>query len=164
MIAALNKYQKIAKEASKSLATSEVNEEPQAEPQDEDEEDEDDGEPVNEEELFADNEEAQAEAGSSQQPDEEEDAVETPQAEIDVQFMANIKICWPLERYYKSVKRSIQVILASDRIQNKELPPWYSDGCFMTYRKLTQIIPEILFVYQNLGLNENNIGQSVTDL
>ena len=134
------------------------------EPQDEDEEDEDDGEPVNEEELFADNEDTEAEGGSSQQQDEEEDAVETPQAEIDTQFMANIKICWPLERYYKSVKRSIQVILASDRIQNKELPPWYSDGCSMTYRKLTQIIPEIQFVYLNLGLNENNIGQSVTDL
>ena len=84
--------------------------------------------------------------------------METPQAEIDATFMANIKMCWPLERYYKSVKRSIQVILASDRIQNKELPPWFSDGCYMTYRKLTQIIPEILFVYQNLGLSENNIG------
>ena len=78
--------------------------------------------------------------------------------------MANIKMCWPLERYYKSVKRSIQVILASDRIKNKELPPWFDDGCYVTYRKLTQIIPEILFVYQNLGLSEDNIGQSVTDL
>ena len=71
---------------------------------------------------------------------------------------------WPLECYYKAIKSSIQVILASDKIRNRELPPWFSDGCFITYRKLTKIIPEVLFVYQNLGLTEENIKESVNDL
>lgn len=71
---------------------------------------------------------------------------------------------WPLECYYKALKRSIQVILASDKMKNRELPPWYSDGCFMTFRKLTRAIPEVLLVYTNLGLSEENIKESVNEL
>ena len=55
----------------------------------------------------------------------------------------------------------MQVILASDKIKTKELPPWFAEGCFTTFRKLTKIIPEMLFVYQNLGLSEDNIKETV---
>jgi len=94
----------------------------------------------------------------------EEDVAETDQEAIDHLWIKGIKTNWPLECYYKSVKSTIQVILASDKIKNKELPPWYSEGCFTTFRKLTKIIPEMLFVYQNLGLSEDNIKETVNHM
>ena len=70
---------------------------------------------------------------------------------------------WPLKCYFRTLKRSILVTLGADKIPSREVPKWRKE-VFQTFRKLTQIVPEINYVYTELGLSESNIKGSVRDL
>ena len=53
--------------------------------------------------------------------------------------------------------------LGADRVPPKLVPKWRKE-VFQTFMKLTRIVPEINYVYTELGLSESNIKGSVKDL
>ena len=65
-------------------------------------------------------------------------------------------ICYPLKTYYKHLKKNILIVLNSERISSRKYPKW-SENLYETFKKLSAAVPEIMFAYQMLGLDENNI-------
>lgn len=70
---------------------------------------------------------------------------------------------YPLKTYYKHIKKNLQIVLGSERIPTRKYPKW-SENLYITFKKLTAVVPEINFIYQNLGLDESNIMQSANAL
>ena len=87
----------------------------------------------------------------------------TDQGVIDAAFMSSLAQNWPLKCYYRTLKTSIQVTLGSEKIPPKLVPQWRKE-VFLTFRRLTSLVPEINYTYKMLGLSESNIKGSVADL
>ena len=125
------------------------------------------------ENIFQQDEGAKSETGNTEDnADEEEELDEgeeeekrepTDQVIIDETFMTQLSQNWPLKCYYKTLKRSIQVTLGSEKVPSKLVPKWRKE-VYTTFRKLTSIVAEMNYVYQSLGLSESNIKGSVSDM
>ena len=122
-------------------------------------------------ELFEEEEEPLSETGNTadraeeeEEGDQEEEKKEpTDQGVIDAAFMNSLAQNWPLKCYYRTLKTSIQVTLGSEKIPPKLVPQWRKE-VFLTFRRLTSLVPEINYTYKMLGLSESNIKGSVADL
>jgi len=106
----------------------------------------DDGEA--EEEAMAEAADVEAEAG-----DDEE---EIDQKKIDRVWIKDMDRNYPCWTYYKTLKKNLLIILNSERIATRKYPKW-SEDLFSTFSKLTNCVPEINYLYQELGLNQENI-------
>ena len=67
--------------------------------------------------------------------------------------MEGLSVNYPLYTYYKNLKTNFKIILGSDKIPDKEYPKW-SENVSETFTELTKAVPEMMLVYQDLGLDE----------
>ena len=100
---------------------------------------------------------------SKEEEDEDEPVGDIDQGEIDRTWIKGLGVNYPLKTYYKNLKKNLQIILNSERIPTRAYPKW-SDNLFQTFKKLSSTVPEIQFVFQNLGLDRTNIIESAEAL
>ena len=120
----------------------------------EEEEEKNDGDDGEEEEDAL--KKAHAEAEGAQDEEEEE---EVDQNAIDRTWIKALDRNYPCWTYYKCLKKDLLIILNSERIATRKYPKW-SENLFETFTKLNTVVPEINFLFQDLGLTEENIMQS----
>lgn len=133
--------------------------------------DQDEEEPETPNSVTDDNEDTQQEEDVDDDPaeedvpdDEEEKEVDDEaQAEIDTAWIKALAINYPLNTYYKYLKRTLLFVLQSEHVTGQKRPRW-SEDLYLTFRKLTSAVPEMLVVYQSLGLDETNIRESAAAL
>jgi len=111
-----------------------------------------------------DGDDGEAEENERTEALEQEEEGEATEEEVDQKVIdrAWIKQCdrnYPSWTYYKNLKKNLLIMLNSERISSRKYPKW-SENLFETFIKLNVVIPELNFLFQDLGLSEDNIMQS----
>ena len=141
-------------DTSQVQSEAEENDDDDATDDQEEEEEKNDGDDGEEEEDAL--KKAHAEAEGAQDEEEEE---EIDQNTIDRTWIKALDRNYPCWTYYKCLKKDLLIILNSERIATRKYPKW-SENLFETFTKLNTVVPEINFLFQDLGLTEENIMQS----
>ena len=104
--------------------------------------------------------EEEAQGGIEDAAEEEE---EIDQKEVNKHWIKALNCNYPCYTYYKNLKKNLLIILNSERIATRKYPKW-SENLFDTFMKLASCVPEISFIFQELGLNQENIMLSAMSL
>lgn len=127
---------------------------------DEDEDDasntEDDTDAADDEEEKKDEDEddgGNEEDGEEVQADDDDDL---DQIEISRNWIKALGCNYPLKTYYKHMKKNLLIVLGSERIHSKHYPKW-SENLFHTFCKVKKLVPEMQYLFQDLGLDESQI-------
>ena len=73
--------------------------------------------------------------------------------EINRAWIKSLDINYPLKTYYKAIKKNLQIVLNSERIPSRQYPKW-SENLFKTFTSVAKLVPEMNFIYMDLGLDE----------
>ena len=124
-------------------------------PEEIDEEDEEDTSATSQADDQSQQAEEEEEDKDEDEEEEEDDAAasDVDQTEINRTWIKGLDANYPLKTYYKHIKKNLQIVIGSERIPTRKYPKW-SENLYATFKRLTAAVPEMLFVYQNLGLDE----------
>ena len=82
---------------------------------------------------------------------------------IDNEWISGLGINFPLQAYYKTIKAGLKVLFGVEGLEMYPYPEW-SQNVYETFKELTDEIPEMKLVFQDLDLTQNKVTEGLDAL